>query len=280
MFAEITVLDQIAEFAQEHWGDAIEILILWVILYYGYVFFHATRGARIFTGLVSGWIALTLLSEVLELEVIGWILRGVSVFLVIAMVVIFQPELRRALAELGSNRLFSRFTAEADQEFIENLCEIIGLLSKKRVGALVAIERSIDLKHFLETGVAMDCLLSREIIQTIFHPNTALHDGGMIIRLRDERILGAGCVFPLHQQEMQDRSIGLRHRAGMGITEESDAIAIVISEETGNVSLAFNGKLESDLKLITLRERLDELLFSDPQLEEENEDTADAQLDS
>ena len=280
MFAEITVLNQIAEFAQEHWGDAIEILILWVILYYGYVFFHATRGARIFTGLVSGWIALTLLSEVLELEVIGWILKGVSVFLVIAMVVIFQPELRRALAELGSNRLFSRFTAEADQEFIENLCEIIGLLSKKRVGALVAIERSIELKPFLETGVAMDCLLSREIIQTIFHPNTALHDGGMIIRLRDERILGAGCVFPLHQQEMQDRSIGLRHRAGMGITEESDAIAIVISEETGNVSLAFNGKLESDLKLITLRERLDELLFSDPQLEEENEDTADAQLDS
>lgn len=280
MFAEITVLNQIAEFAQEHWGDAIEILILWVILYYGYVFFHATRGARIFTGLVSGWIALTLLSEVLELEVIGWILKGVSVFLVIAMVVIFQPELRRALAELGSNRLFSRFTAEADQEFIENLCEIIGLLSKKRVGALVAIERSIELKPFLETGVAMDCLLSREIIQTIFHPNTALHDGGMIIRLRDERILGAGCVFPLHQQEMQDRSIGLRHRAGMGVTEESDAIAIVISEETGNVSLAFNGKLESDLKLITLRERLDELLFSDPQPEDENEDTADAQLDS
>jgi diadenylate cyclase len=280
LLAEIPVFDQVTRFADEHWGDAIEILILWVIFYYGYVFFHATRGARIFTGLVSGWIALTLLSELLELEVIGWILKGVSVFIVIAMVVIFQPELRRALAELGSHRLFSRFSSEADQEFIENLCETIGLLSKKRVGALVAIERAIELKPYLETGVAMDCLLSREIIQTIFHSNTALHDGGVIIRLRDERILAAGCVFPLHQQELQDRSIGLRHRAGMGITEEADAIAIVVSEETGNISLAFDGKLERNLKLEALKERIDELLFYEPQPDEENEETADAQLDS
>jgi len=245
-----------------------------VIIYYGYVFFHATRGARIFTGLVAVWIALTLLSEILKLVVIGWILRSVSVFIVVAMVVIFQPELRRALAELGSNRLFSRFSGEGDQEFIENLCEIVGLLSKKRVGALVAIERGIELKPYLETGVALDCLLSKEILQTIFHTNTALHDGGVVIRLRDERILGAGCVFPLHQQELQDRSIGLRHRAGMGISEESDALAIVVSEETGHISVAFDGELERNLKPEALRERLDELLFSGPLLDEENEDTS------
>lgn len=273
MFAVIPVVDQIATFALEHWRDAVSILILWVIIYYGYVFFHATRGARIFTGLVAVWIALTLLSELLKLVVIGWILRSVSVFIVVAMVVIFQPELRRALAELGSNRIFSRFSAEGDQEFIENLCEIVGLLSKKRVGALLAIERDIELKPYLETGVALDCLLSKEILQTIFHANTALHDGGVIIRLRDERILGAGCVFPLHQQELKDRSVGLRHRAGLGISEESDALAIVVSEETGHISLAFDGELERNLKPETLRERLDELLFSGPLPDEEDEDT-------
>jgi len=272
--ADIPILDQIITFVAEHWRDAVSIGILWFILYYGYVFFHATRGARIFTGLVGGWIALTLVSELLELVVIGWILKSVSVFIVIAMVVIFQPELRRALAELGSHRLFSRFSVEADHEFIGNLCEIIGWLSQKRVGALVAIERDIELKPYLETGVELDCLLSREIVQTIFHPNTALHDGGTIIRLRDERILGAGCVFPLHQQEMKDRSIGLRHRAGLGISEESDAIAIVVSEETGGISLAVEGELERNYKPEPLEERLNELLFAEPQPEEEDESAA------
>ena len=267
----ISILDQITEFALEHWRDAISIIILWVMLYYAYLFFHATRGARIFTGLVGVWIALTLLSELLKLVVIGWILKSVSVFIVVAMVVIFQPELRRALAELGSNRLFSRFSAEGDQEFIENLAEIIGLLSKKRVGALVALERSIELKPYLETGVMMDSLLSKELIQTIFHSNTALHDGGMIIRLRDERIMASGCVFPLHQRELQDRSIGLRHRAALGISEESDAIAIVVSEETGGISLAIEGKLERNLKPEALSERLKELLLADSQLDENDE---------
>ncbi|MFK5921441.1 MAG: diadenylate cyclase CdaA [Verrucomicrobiota bacterium] len=274
MFAVIPVLDHVTTFAVEHWRDAVSILILWVMLYYAYLFFHATRGARIFTGLVGVWIALTLLSELLKLVVIGWILKSVSVFIVVAMVVIFQPELRRALAELGSNRLFSRFSAEGDQEFIENLCEMVGLLSKKRVGALIALEQSIELKPYLETGVAMDSLLSKELVQTIFHSNTALHDGGMIIRLRDERIMGAGCVFPLHQRELQDRSIGLRHRAGLGISEESDAIAIVVSEETGHISLAVEGKLEQNLKPEALSERLKELLFADPQPEEKDENPA------
>lgn len=269
----IPVLDLISEFAIEHWRDAVSIGILWVMLYYSYLFFHATRGARIFTGLVAIWIALTLLSELLKLVVIGWILKSVSVFLVVAMVVIFQPELRRALAELGSSRLFSRFSAEGDHEFIEKLCEIVGLLSKKRVGALFAIERSIELKPYLETGVAMDSLLSKELIQTIFHSNTALHDGGMIIRLRDERIMGAGCVFPLHQRELQDRSIGLRHRAGLGISEETDTVAIIVSEETGNISLAVEGKLERDLTPETLSIRLNELLFAEPSAEQNHENS-------
>lgn len=244
------------------------------MLYYAYLFFHATRGARIFTGLVAVWIALTLLSELLKLVVIGWILKSVSVFIVVAMVVIFQPELRRALAELGSSRLFSRFSSEGDQEFIENLSEIIGLLSKKRVGALVALERSIELKPYLETGVRMDSLLSKELIQTIFHSNTALHDGGVVIRLRDERILGAGCVFPLHQRELEDRSIGLRHRAGLGVSEETDAIAIVVSEETGNISLAVEGQLERNLKPEALSLRLNELIFAEPQPDQTNENSA------
>jgi diadenylate cyclase len=133
------------------------------------------------------------------------------------------------------------------------------------------LERGIDLKQYLETGTDMDCILSPELIYTVFYSGTTLHDGGMVIRLADERILGAGCVFPLNQRELSDQSIGLRHRAAMGITEESDAIAIVVSEETGHVSIAVAGKLERDLKEEKLRERLNELL-SNQEHEEESEE--------
>ena len=249
------------DFVYTNWRDGLTILILWVAVYQGYRFFHATPGARILTGLIAAWIVLTLLSEILELTLVSWVLKSVSVFLAVAMVVIFQPELRRAVTELGSYRLFSSFN-EGAKEATEKLSEIVQLLSNKRIGALIAIQRGMDLKPLNETGVELDCRRSEAIIHTIFYPSTALHDGGMVLRLRDERILAAGCVFPLNQREFSDRSIGLRHRAAMGVTEESDAIAIVVSEETGTISLAFNGNLERNLKAEALRERLNELLFS------------------
>lgn len=259
------------DFIIKHWRHGLEILLLWFIIYQSYRYFRATRGARIFTGLVGGWIALTMLSSALDLNVIGWILEKIAVFLAVALVVIFQPELRRALAELGSHSWFSSFGGAAQQELTEELCDIVRILSRKRIGALIAIQRGIDLRQYLETGVNLDCHINSEIIQTVFHSGTPLHDGGMIVRLSDERILGAGCVFPLNQRELGDRAIGLRHRAAMGITEESDAIAIVVSEETGGISLAHEGSLDRALKPADLHARLTELLFDDEDDEDDVE---------
>ena len=262
-------MEAFLNFINQYWRTAVEVLILWFIFYQTFRYFRATRGARIFIALIAIFIAMTLISRALDLAVMTRLLNYVAAFFAIALVVIFQPELRRALAELGSHHWFSSFSQDARQEFAERIVEIVESLSKKRVGALIAIQRSIDLKQYLETGVETDARLSSELVTTIFYSGTSLHDGGMIIRLSDERILGAGCVFPLTQREMSDRSIGLRHRASMGITEESDAIAIVVSEETGRISLGVEGNLEMNLSEEELYHRLRELIVADSDEEEE-----------
>jgi diadenylate cyclase len=240
---------------QIDWRDGVEIVVLGVVIYHAYVYFRATRAARILTGLAFSLIGLTLLSIALELDVIEWMLRSISVFLALGLVVIFQPELRRGLAQLGSHPWFSAFTGPPEAT-AESLIEIAIILSKRRFGALIAIERSISLEQYLDTGVELDCRLSPEIMLAIFQPKAALHDGGVVFRMSDERILGAGCVFPVSQRELTDRSIGLRHRAAIGITEESDAIAIVVSEETGQLSLAIDGELHQNLEENQFRKRL------------------------
>lgn len=256
-------------FFLRYWRDGLTILILWVICYHIYTYFRATRGARIFSGLMGIWIALTVISQFLDLVIISWLLKSFSVFLALGLVVIFQPELRRALAEIGSHRFFSGLTSEGARAVTEKMCDIAVDLGRKRIGALIAVQRAIDLKQYLETGVALDCRLSPELVITIFHPGTPLHDGGIILRLRDERILGAACVFPLSQRELSGKGIGLRHRAAMGITDESDAVAIIVSEETGGISLAHMGQLERELTREQLAERLHALLFADDFTEDE-----------
>lgn len=279
--AESVTVSRWVEFLSNHWRDAVQILILAVLVYQAYVYFRATRAARILTGLLLVLICLTLASAALNLDVIEWLLKSLSVFLAIALVVIFQPELRRGLAELGSTQLWSVFNAQR-RETADDLMEIAETLSKRRFGALIAIERGISLKQFLETGVELDCKLSPEIMLAIFHPRASLHDGGVIFRMSDERIEGAGCVFPVSQRELSDRSIGLRHRAAIGITEESDAVAIVISEETGNLSLSVGGNLEQNLSPDVFRRRMYELFLpDDPQhqaeADQEIRETPDAE---
>ena len=244
------------EFLQNHWRDGVEIFILAALAYHGYLFFKATRGARILTGLLVLLLSLSLISQFLELTVISWLLQRLSVFLAIALVIIFQPELRRVLAELGSQRLFS--FNRPDDESLDLLIESMEELSHKRIGALIAIKRSIDMKQFAESGVEMDAHISREVLGTIFFPKTPLHDGGVIVD--QGRILAAGCVFPVSQREVRNRAVGLRHRAAMGVTEETDAVALIVSEETGALSLCFNGRLYHDLTAIELRDKLEQIL--------------------
>jgi diadenylate cyclase len=260
------------DFIVRHWRDAVEILIIAVLLYQGYRFLRATRGARIMTGLLILLLGLTLISQILELQVMSWLIERISVFLAIGLVVLFQPELRRVLAEVGSHRFFS--FNEADVASVDLLLEAMVQLSHKRCGALFALQRGIELKPYAESGVAMDAKISPELIGTIFHPKTALHDGGLIVD--NGRIIAAGCVFPVSQKEMSDRSIGLRHRAGVGITEETDAVALVVSEETGALSLSYKGKLEHDLSEEELRKRLQQIMrFGDEEPEDDEDPTTD-----
>lgn len=243
----------------DHWKDGIEILVLTFCIYQIYKAFRATRGAQILVGLGLILVALALVTEIFDFQVIGWIITRSAAVLAFALLVIFQPELRNGLARLGSSRLFS-FTSKRRLAFVERLADAVVQLSKKRIGALFAIQRGISLKEQLETGVALDAHFTPELAMSVFFPKSPLHDGGMIIA--EDRVAGAACVFPVTEKEMQDRSTGLRHRAAMGLTERTDAIAIVVSEETGSISISENGSLQRNLTEKQFREKISEIFFS------------------
>ena len=248
-------------FIEQHLRDGIEILVLAVFIYQLYRAFRATRGAQILVGLGLVLVVLALVTEVFDFEVIGWIITRSAAVLAFALLVIFQPELRNGLARLGSSRFFS-FSSKRRLAFVERLADAVVLLSKKRIGALFAIQRGISLKEQLETGVVLDAHFTSELSMSVFYPKSPLHDGGMIIA--DDRVAGAACVFPVTEKEMKDRSTGLRHRAAIGLTERTDAVAVVVSEETGSISISENGSLQRNLTEKQFREKLSEIFFSGP----------------
>ena len=246
-------------FFLNHWRDGIEILFLATCIYQIYRAFRATRGAQILVGLGTILVVLTLVSSAFKFEVIQWIIARTTTFLAFALIVIFQPELRTGLARLGSNRLFS-FYSRRRHDFLERFADAVVNLSKKRVGALFAIQRDVSLKEQLDTGVLLDASFSPELATTVFFPKSPLHDGGMI--LADDRVAGAACVFPLTDREMKDRSTGLRHRAAIGLTERTDAIAVVVSEETGAISICENGTLLRNLTETQFRDKIADIFFT------------------
>jgi diadenylate cyclase len=247
------------DFLLEHWRDGIEILLLATCIYQIYRAFRATRGAQILVGLGTILIVLTLASAIFKFEVIQWIITRAAAVLAFALIVIFQPELRTGLARLGSNRLFSLY-GRRRLDFLERFADAVLNLSKKRVGALFAIQRDVSLKEQLDTGVVLDARFSPELALAVFHPKAPLHDGGMIIA--EDRVAGAACVFPVTEREMQDRSTGLRHRAAIGLTERTDAVAVVVSEETGGISICVNGVLQKNLTEPQFRERISDIFFA------------------
>ena len=255
------------EFFQDHWRDGVEILVLWLVIYQLYRAFRATRGARILVGLATVLIGFILVSTLLQLPVLSWILRQAVFVLAFALLIIFQPEIRSALAKIGSTRFFSYDSGQ--RKFLTLLEDSVVQLSKKRFRALFALERSISLKEIQQTGVEIGGELSVELAMTLFFPKSALHDGGVV--LDEERIVAAGCVFPVTQKNMQDRSLGLRHRAAIGLTEETDAVAVVVSEETGTISIAVDGKLERFKNEAAFRERLEAIFFNNEQKEKSSD---------
>ena len=242
-------------------SGVLEILVLAAAFYYTIQFFRGTRGAQVLTGLVVVLLLLTILTRLFHMEALYWLLQRFSVYLAVALVIIFQPEIRRALAELGKQHVFGITASE--RSLVDAIVQATVLLSERKVGALIAVERQIGTRPIQETGKPIDGRVTPELLATIFHPHTPLHDGGVIIR--DNRIVAAGCVFPLSQQDEATRTLGTRHRAAIGLTEESDAIVVVVSEETGTISIAFNGRLSRGLDEDRLRRTLTSVLHRSKQ---------------
>ena len=234
----------------------IQILVLSCVFYYILLFFRGTKGAQVLVGFVLAWVGLMGLTQIFNLDALSWIISQISVFLVLAVLVIFQPEIRRALAELGKQPVFV-MSVEA-RDVVDKLVQAVILLAEHKIGALIAVEREIGTRAIQETGVKLDTRLVWELLATIFFPHTPLHDGGVIIS--GSRIMAAGCVFPLSQNPEMHRRWGTRHRAAVGISEETDAIVVVVSEETGTISVSYRGRLIRGLDERRLKRFLSALL--------------------
>jgi diadenylate cyclase len=243
---------------QAIWRPVVEIIILTVGIYYVLRFIRGTRGAPVVTGFLVVLLAFVLVSFLLKLKVLQYLLGAFSAFFILAVLVIFQPELRRMLAELGNLPLFA--TAHEQRENIEVIIQTVERLADVRIGALIAIEQSIHLQEAVESGIVVDCEATPEMLETIFFPNNAIHDGGVI--LKGDRIACAACIFPLTQRQDLNKSLGTRHRAAIGLSEETDAVVVVVSEETGAVSYAYRGQLVRAVTLEELRAFLTSVLVT------------------
>lgn len=243
---------------QAHWRDALEVLILAVGIYYALRFIRKTRGAPVVTGFLVVLLSFVLVSFLLHLKVLQYLLGASFAFFLLAVLVIFQPELRRMLAELGNLPLFA--TAHEQRENMEVIIQTCERLADVRIGALIAIERSIQVQEAVESGLPVDCEATPEMLETIFFPNNAIHDGGVI--LKGDRIAFAACIFPLTQRQDLNKSLGTRHRAAIGLSEETDAVVIAVSEETGSISYAFKGQLVRGVTLEELRAFLTTVLVA------------------
>ena len=242
------------------WRPALEILILAVLIYYAFRFLRGTRGWPVVIGFVVVLLALALLTTLLKLQVLRWLLGTFSAFFAVAVLIIFQPELRRMLAELGNLPLFA--TTREQRENIEVIIQTVERLADVKIGALIAIEQSIQLHEAVEAGVKVDCEATPEMLETIFFPNNAIHDGGVIIQ--GDRIAQAACIFPLTQRQGLNKSLGTRHRAAIGLSEETDAVIVVVSEETGTISYAYKGQLVRGVTLEELRSFLTSVILLPP----------------
>src|SRR5262245_30348117 len=241
------------------WRDALDILLVAIIIYRVLSLFRGTRAVQISIGLAV-LAGAAVMARTLGLTSLGWMLDHFWSFWVVAVIVVFQPELRRALAWIGQGPVLQRLlqgSAERAQ-VVDEIVRAADSLAGRRIGALIVLERSTGLRQYAELGVALDALVSADLLTSIFLPYSPLHDGAVFVQGR--RIVAAGCFLPLSRNTQVGRAVGTRHRAALGIAEETDAIALVVSEETGRMSLARAGRLEGVEDADALRGRLGDLL--------------------
>ena len=242
------------------WRDAIDIGLVALVVYRILLMFRGTRAVQMLVGLAC-LVAGSLIARRLELYSTQWILDNFWSFWVIALVVLFQPELRRALARIGEGRVLASVFAASRVEraqVIEEVVDAVESLTARRIGALIVLERSAGLRQYAELGVPVDALVSADLLVSVFLPYSPLHDGAVFIR--GNRLIAAGCFLPLSRNLQIARSLGTRHRAALGISEETDAVAVVVSEESGGVTVTVTGRVEPLRDLGALRERLGELV--------------------
>jgi diadenylate cyclase len=231
-------------FLAPDWKDLLEIAIVAVVFYRILLVLAGTRAIQMLFGLVS-LVGIYFVSRVLNLRLLQELLEYLFQYGAIAALVVFQPELRSALAHLGQSRLVRLFTRLEQSEVAEEIAQAIDELSRAKTGAIIAIEREVGLGEYLETGTPMQARVSAPLLTTIFTPYSPLHDGAVVIR--GDTIVAAGAILPLTQYPIADKSLGTRHRAALGLSEETDALVLVVSEETSTVSLAFRGQLTRGL---------------------------------
>ena len=240
------------------WWDLLDMAIVSVLIYKVLVLIRWTRAAQM--ALSGGFIiVLFFVSRWLELETVNWVIRNLAAYVAFAIIVLFQTDIRRAMAHVGRAPLFRYFErTQSTDETVEELVVTAANLASKRIGAIIVIERQIGLRNYSEGGIPLDAIVTHDLMTSIFQPASPLHDGAAIIQ--GDRVSAAACFLPLSVNPRLSRELGTRHRAALGLTEENDAVAIVVSEETGSISLALGGDLQRGISLEALRTRLRSLM--------------------
>ena len=241
------------------WWDLLDMAIVSVVVYELLKLIRGTRAVQMAIG-ITFIVGLFFLSRGARLETLNWLLRNIVGYVVFAAIVLLQTDIRRALVHFGRAPLFRRLErGRSDDEAIEELVVAAGTLSSKKTGALIVIERSIGLRNFIESGIPLDAKLTYDLLVSVFQPSSPLHDGAVIVQ--GDRVAAAACFLPLTVNPRLSRTLGSRHRAAIGVTEENDAVAIVVSEETGLMSLVQDGDLEHGIDAERLRTRLKSLVI-------------------
>src|SRR6476646_8409579 len=241
------------------WWDLADILVVSILIYEVLKLIRGTRAVQMAVG--AGFLAIVFYgSRFLRLDTVNWLIRNFLGSIVFAIVVLFQADIRRALAHLGRAPFFRLFAKEESrEESIEELVVAAGLLSAERIGAIIAVERQVGLRNYIEGGIALDAVLTYDLLLSIFQPSSPLHDGAVIVQ--DDRIAAAACFLPLTVNPKLSKELGSRHRAAIGLTEENDAVALVVSEETGAISVVAEGQIERGVGVDGLRSRLRSLVL-------------------
>jgi diadenylate cyclase len=241
------------------WWDLLDIALVSALIYELLLLIRGTRAVQMALG-GSFLIGLFFLSRRLELETVNWVIRNMAAYVVFAIIVLFQADIRRALAHFGRAPFFRYFErVSSAEETIEEIVVAAASLATRRIGAIVVIERQIGLRNYIEGGIPLDATITYDLLASIFQPASPLHDGAVIVQ--GDRIAAAACFLPLTVNPRPGKQYGSRHRAAIGLTEENDAVALVVSEETGRISLAVDGEIEQPADADALRRRLRALML-------------------